>query len=46
MNAYVGLEEVNALRMLPCLNQDALIACLKEELLVYLVAFADGVISE
>ena len=42
----VDLEEVDALRMLPCLNQDALIACLKEELPVYLVAAVDGVISE
>ena len=42
----VGLQQVDALRMLPCLNQDALIACLKEELPVYLVASADADISE
>lgn len=42
----VGLEQVDALRVLPCLDEDDVITALQEELPAYLVAAADAVIDK
>ena len=42
----VELEQVNALRVLPCLDEDKVITALQEELPAYLVAASDAVLHE